>query len=421
MKKEAKILLSLFSVLFVLFAWIGPASGQVQGTCVDGLQTGQSYPSGYRICMPPDNLYNGRFIIWAHGFQDAGTPVGIPEEQLCFDDVCIPDLVLSMGFGFATNSYRKTGLAVTQGEADILDLVNNLQAYSIDPNCEDDNCEPIVPEQPKAVYIIGASEGGLIAALLVEQHPELFSAGYALCGPIGDFPSQINYLGDARAVFEYFFPGKIPGYGVFNDLSTTGGYIMPGGWDAYFENVIRPLLENHPWKADQWFKVAKLPYDLDHYHETVLNSAKDVLRYSVVNMPEAIEVLGGQPFDNRRKWYTGSSNDFLLNWKVKRIAADPDAVAAMKAGYNTSGALDRPLVTMHTLRDPQVPYWHETLYNLKAIANGSLLKDHYNIPVDRYGHCNFTPEEAMGGFSLMLLYAGDWQVLPSLEALMQSP
>ena len=57
----------------------------------------------------------------------------------------------------------------------------------------------------------GASEGGIITALSLEQHPEVYSAGVAACGPIGDFPFQINYFGDARATFEVFFPGLIPG------------------------------------------------------------------------------------------------------------------------------------------------------------------------------------------------------------------
>src|SRR5262245_54544075 len=41
----------------------------------------QASGSIYRICMPPANDYNGSLVIWAHGFQDAGTPVQIPEDQ----------------------------------------------------------------------------------------------------------------------------------------------------------------------------------------------------------------------------------------------------------------------------------------------------------------------------------------------------
>ena len=64
---------------------------------------------------------------------------------------------------------------------------------------------------PSKVYLVGASEGGIITALSVEQSPSVFSAGLAACGPLGNFPYQINYFGDARATFEYFFPGLIPG------------------------------------------------------------------------------------------------------------------------------------------------------------------------------------------------------------------
>jgi pimeloyl-ACP methyl ester carboxylesterase len=146
----------------------------------DGLQASGSV---YRICMP-SGPYNGMLVIWAHGFQDAGTPVGIPEDQLCIGDFCIPTLINDLGFAFATNSYSKTGLAIRQGKDDILDLV---QIFAQQKG------------QPQKVFLVGASEGGIITALAVEQHPDIFSAGVAACGPVGDFRQQINYFGDARA------------------------------------------------------------------------------------------------------------------------------------------------------------------------------------------------------------------------------
>jgi len=30
-----------------------------------------------------------------------------------------------------------------------------------------------------------------------------------VCGPIGSFQQQIDYLGDARVLFDYFFPGVL--------------------------------------------------------------------------------------------------------------------------------------------------------------------------------------------------------------------
>src|SRR5438552_11657074 len=35
----------------------------------------------YRICMPAPSDYNNILIVWAHGFQDAGGPVQIPEDR----------------------------------------------------------------------------------------------------------------------------------------------------------------------------------------------------------------------------------------------------------------------------------------------------------------------------------------------------
>jgi len=414
MKKEIKIVFYLLAAVFVFSLCIIPAKGAdvMVPPCAEGFQDDSGTQTGsiFRIYMPPPGIqYNGRFIIWAHGFQDAGTEVEIPEGQLCFDGVCIPDILVGLGFGFATTSYRQTGLAVKEGMEDILDLVEKLTTDYVG-SCDIQDLD--------RVYIIGASEGGLITTLLAEQNPEdifKFNGGYALCGPVGDFPFQINYLGDARVTFEYYFPDKIPGYGIFNDND-----VMPLNWDVYFATTILQLFADHPLKAKQWFKVAKLPYDPENYLDTVLNSASDVLRYSVVNLLNAIDVLGGQPFDNRWKWYSGSYNDFKLNLKVQRFRANASAVTEMKTYYNTSGELKTPLITMHTKRDQQVPYWHEIFYNLKTIKKGSFLTDHFNIPIHRYGHCNFTLEEALGGFALMLLYAGDWEMFSALETFMEA-
>ena len=61
---------------------------------------------------------------------------------------------------------------------------------------------------------------------------------------------------------------------------------------------------------------------------------------------------------------------------------------------------------MHTTLDQQVPYAHEIFYRLKTLFAGSGLK-HINIPIQRYGHCEFTTTEALTAFGVMLALAGD--------------
>lgn len=387
---------SFFAAASVALLFLA-APAQAQSICdPDGVQASGSK---YRICMPPAEQYNNNLVIWAHGFQDAGTPVSIPEDQLCVGTFCIPALANALGFGFATNSYSKTGLAILQGKDDILDLVN---LYSAQKGA------------PQKVYLVGASEGGLITALSLEQRPDVFSAGLAACGPIGSFPYQLFYFGDARATFQYFFPGVIPG-DPFNPTD-----VLTQFWTEYYETNVKPIVmapaNRH--KLDQWAAVAKLPFDADNYLATVAQSAHDVLRYSVVNLKDAAATLGGFPFDNRDRWYSGSDNDLMLNLGIVRVSASPTAIQAMTTSYETTGRLQRPLVTLHTLRDQQVPYLHAQLYDWKTLLAGTWLTRHINIQVDRFEHCNFTADEVLFGFILMLAYDGLVQEVSGLGSVL---
>src|SRR5262245_1474677 len=73
----------------------------------------QSSGAIYRICMPEPGCYNGDLVIYAHGYVDAYQPVGIPEDQLTLPDgTSVPGLINSLGYGFATTSYSRNGLAI---------------------------------------------------------------------------------------------------------------------------------------------------------------------------------------------------------------------------------------------------------------------------------------------------------------------
>jgi pimeloyl-ACP methyl ester carboxylesterase len=355
----------------------------------DGLQASGSI---YRICMPPAEEYNGHLLIWAHGFQDAIEPVRIPDEQMDLGDITLPELANNLGFGFATNSYSKTGLAIVEGQDDILDLVDIFAAEQ---------------GAPEKVFLVGASEGGIITALLVERHPETFAGGLAVCSPVGDFARQINYFGDARVTFEYFFPGLIPG----DPLAPTPELIE--AWGDFYQDVVRPAVfsAENAGELAEWAAVAKLPFDDANLAETLEQSVRDALHYSVVNLNDGAATLGGFPFGNRSRWYRGSSNDLRLNLRVQRVVADPLALEEMDTHYDTTGELASPLITLHTRLDQQVPYFHETLYLRKTLRSGALLSRHLNFAIDRFGHCNVTVNESLVSFGVLLAYTGDLRLL----------
>jgi pimeloyl-ACP methyl ester carboxylesterase len=336
----------------------------------------------YRICMPPPRLWNGDLVIWAHGYVAFNEPVAIPQDQLCLPEgPCIPDIVNALGFGFATTSYSTNGLAVLQGIEDVIDLVE-LFAES--------------QGEPDHVYLVGASEGGLITALAVEQHPDVFDGGIAACGPIGDFNRQIDYFGDFRAAFDYFFPGLVPG------SPTEVPEALINDWEAYYAQVVMPVVFDpaNKGKLDQLLKVAHVPFDKND-PETVKTSVGDALWYNVFALNDAVEKLGGQPFDNRGRRYRGSKNDFLLNLLIERVRADQTALDEIDAHYQTSGELISPLVTLHTTKDQQVPFVHERLYRRKVRDAGAQAL-HTNIIARRYGHCNFKLSEVILSFAVLV-------------------
>lgn len=361
-------------LLAVLVFSQAPRTTEAVATCEDGPQ-----PSGavYRICMPAQ--WNGDLMIWAHGYVDPREPIGIPEGQLTLPDgTSLIDIATGLNFAFATTSYRYNGLAAPWAVADVIEL----RDIFVDEHGE-----------PDQTYLVGASEGGFVTALALENYPQLFDGGVAACGPVGDFRSQINYFGDFRVIFDYFFPGVIPGVNVFIPQ------FVIDNWDSVYVPAVQAAITADPHAVEQLLNVTGAPIDPAD-PSTVEDTIIGLLWYNVHATNDGIIKLLGNPFDNITRYYSGSDDDAALNAGVKRFAATPQALQVLSVYFKTSGHLTSPLVTLHTSGDPIVPAWHESMYGLKVLADGSTGK-YYNIPVDRYGHCAFEASEA--AFALLVV------------------
>jgi pimeloyl-ACP methyl ester carboxylesterase len=325
----------------------------------------------WKICVPVAG-WNGQLVVYAHGYVDVYQEKGF--YHLDFGPVNLPLLVQSQGFAFATTTYRQNGLAILEGADDMLNLVAEFTSQR---------------GAPVRTIVAGASEGGLVAALLLEQSPELFSSGLAACGPVGSFRGQVNYVGDFRVLFDYFFPDTIPGTVV--DVPPD---VAPN-WLTYVPQIIQKLQAN-PGRALELMRTSGAAFDPAN-PATIAQTTLNLLRNNVFGGTNAEDQLGGNPYGNRLRWYSGSSNDLRLNLRVQRYSAHPTALAVMTQ-YETTGHLTRPLITLHTQGDELVPFWHEPLYLLKVLLTGhsGLLP----LPVARYGHCNFTPNELLTAFAL---------------------
>ena len=345
-----------------------------QGACYEGTQTSGAL---YRICMPMPRRWNGDLLIYAHGYVSDQEPIDFTEEA------SLVGIIANLrGYAFATSSYSMNGLAVQAGLADVIDLVD---VFTVNEG------------EPGRVIIVGASEGGLITTLAVEQRPDIFAGGLAMCGPIGDFRDQTDHFIHFRAVFDYFFPGLMPPTPV--DIPQS----LIDTWDTYYPNTIQPAVED-PGNESQLVQLLNVmaidfpPADLVTREETV----EDLLWYNTFATNDGKVKLGGQPFDNQTWFYTGSDDDAQLNLNVERFTADPAPLAEIEAHYQTTGQLAVPLVTLHTTGDFLVPYWHTTLYRGKVLLADNLAL-HQNIAIDRYGHCSFNyMTEVLDAFDVLV-------------------
>jgi hypothetical protein len=326
----------------------------------------------YRICVP--DQWNGGLVVFAHGYVRPGDSVAVLDTPL--EGVPVSEIVRGLGYAWAGTSYRDNGLIVPQAVDDILALSSEFDRRFGKPTARR--------------LLAGVSEGGLVAELVGERSGQPFDGVLTACSPVGDFRAQLDWFGDFRVVFDYFFPGVLPG------TVTAVPDELRADWDkVYVPKVIQALIGN-PQAALQLLAVTHAPADLSN-PSTVGETVIGLLWYDVFAFPDAAARLGGQPYDNSARVYAGSSDDAKLNASVTRVTADPAALAAIAAKFTTSGALLVPTVNPHTTGDPVVPFEQSRVFQQKVAAAGKTAI-YAADSVARYGHCTFTRAELVADF-----------------------
>ncbi|HYT04452.1 MAG TPA: hypothetical protein VEM13_06175 [Gemmatimonadales bacterium] len=367
-------------------------SGQRLVLQADGLYCtadGATLSSGalYQVCVPSN--WNRDLVVFIPGYHDPANAPSLPD---IFGQSPAVWLFSQLGYGFATTSFRGTGLMVpdTWIGGDLLELVGTAKTLLFNTT----------GRTTRFVYQTGGSQGGLGTVKAVEQYPNTFSGGLAGCGPIGAYGKQIAYVADFRVVFDYFFAPVISGWPVWRQaLPTDPGSIDPNTWGTAEPEAGTAV--DDPSNADrinQVLSVTHAPIDAGD-PTTIKATTLDLLWYSFRGTNDAITKLAGMPYSNLDTQYSGSLVDAALNAGAARFqfTADPTQLAKLQ----TSAHLRRPLVTIHTTGDPIVPIWHEPLYRNRLDFLGKLLET--RITIDRYGHCNFTNAEVLAAFAVLVL------------------
>ena len=363
-------------IAIALLATAGPALAQQH---VEG-QTGPG--ALYALDMP--GAWNGDLVVYAHGIVDPVLPVALPSAQDHF--TILRSALMDRGFAVASSSFSENGFALKDGAQRTHQLTALFTATF---------------GRPRRVLLAGHSLGSMAALQVAETYPGQYDGALIMCGFVGGTPREIEYMANARVAFDYFFPGVIPG-SVF-DIPPGTDFRPPTATtpgSPLFNAVQGALVAG--FGSSRTFQFASVAGLIANSPQELVAAALSVIGFNLRYTQSVLDHTNGHiPFDNRETVYTGSANDAELNAGIQRWTGDVDAMNYVAQYYTPTGALQIPVQTLHTSRDPVVPAWHEDFFAGDVADQGAtgLVEQ---VIVTAFGHCNFTDAQALDAFDRLV-------------------
>lgn len=331
-------------------------------------------PDGSMYALYRPEHWNRDLVIYAHGFIAPGFPLALPTNDYT---EAVRDSLLAAGYGVAYSSFATNGLAVKDGIEDTGALPGLYRSRI---------------GSPRHTYLMAHSLGGLIALALAERDPSHYDGAVTFSGLMGGSRAELAYVANVRVLFDYFYPGVLPG-----DLLH-----LPSTLDLN-RDIIGPAvaaIQANPTGAAAMSQIRQTPLPFADPTELV-QSIVQALSLQVIELGDLLQRTGGQSFfDNRHTVYDGPLPAPLLqdlNARVARFDMPSAAREFLARNYQPSGRLEFPLLALHTTRDPVVPIFNETDYAEKVQVAGRSRFLTQRIE-DRYGHVGFPPDRIMAAF-----------------------
>jgi pimeloyl-ACP methyl ester carboxylesterase len=368
--RNAKIRATVFLLCSVLVAVTANAQ-VINGTADDG--------SIFQIVKPAN--WNHQLVLYAHGIVDPQEPIALPSDS---GFAGLRDALVQQGFAVAYSSYANNGFAIQEGIRDTDQLRETFTKLA---------------GKPRKIFLIGVSLGSAVVLDLAERRSDKYDGVLPMCGLIGGSPLEVEYVGNSRVLFDFFFPGVIPGTLLHTPLlpydptsSTPNvGQAVAAVLIAGLTPSVNPTLPTLQ-LADTLGLEAASPTE-------IITGLLEVLGFDVRFVNDLLlRTRLASPYDNRFIFYRGSLNDTTLNAGVERVSGTREGLEYLLRFYQPTGDIRIPTVTLHTTRDPLVPFFHEQVY--KRLAD----RQHrerllVQQSVDRFGHCAFQPAEVEHAFS----------------------
>jgi pimeloyl-ACP methyl ester carboxylesterase len=339
-------------------------------------QTGQG--AQYLFHVPAD--WNGSLVLYIHGIRDVSQPVTLDNNNQ--DDVLgLRAALTAQGYAVAYSSFSENGWAIRDGALRTHQLLGLFRSEFA---------------APARTYLIGHSLGALIATKLAETYPAHYAGVLPVCGILGGGQMTINYIGNIRLLFDFFYPGVLPGSVIdpagasLEQVIGTAQAALVGnlagafGIAAVMEAIGMPLPLVGATPAEQ---VPTLVV-------TILNG----LGFHARGFDDLTARTHGHPaFDNHGTDYVIPA----VQQGVPRYSAQPDALRYLQQWYQPTGRLQAPMLALDPMFDPVAPLFHKDSYEaaVERQGRGELLR---RRAIPTFGHCEVPTMATVAAFSQLV-------------------
>jgi pimeloyl-ACP methyl ester carboxylesterase len=350
----------------------------------------------YAIYIPREPNLSRDAVFYAHGFRDVTEPVNLGNQDKFFE---IRQRLGEMGVAVAYSSYSVNGFAVKDGAQRTHQLRGLLASQ--------------LGGQPGRSFLMGHSLGGGIALYLAERYPDQYDGAVVMCGMVGGSLVQTQYLGNVRALFDFFYPGKLTG-GVLTPPETP--VTIPQVGAAVASNPLALFAIASTVQTPLPFVPIGSPTDPSSVaFQTMVGSLFGALSFHGRGIENILDLTNGHsPFDNSTTTYALGANPVLpaavlqpmldaANAGVARFTFDPAAQNYLERHFTPTGDLRIPVLTLHNVWDPGVPAFHEVELRraVEAAGAGAKLLQRFK---PTFGHCDISRDEAVQSYQTLV----DW-------------
>jgi putative CocE/NonD family hydrolase len=382
-----------------------PSTGIVAGELASGAR--------WKARLP--DHWNGTLLLFSHGYAPK-----LREPDLAPPEM--EDQLLHDGYALVASGYSQPGWALAEAVPDQLAALDAFEKRF---------------GKPKRTIAWGSSMGALVTVALAEEHPERIDGAMPSCGSLAGSLGMMNEALDGAFAFKTLLAPEsdIRVTHIDDDLANAARVTrVVERATSTADGRARLALASALAQLPPWAGANPEPPGADDAERQVDEAASVFARGvflpradqerragGVFSWNTGIDYRAQLAASGREAWvkalYSKAHLDLqqdlsALN-SAPRIAADPQAVAYMRAHYVPGGHLSIPVFSYHTIGDGMTVVEQQDAYS-RRVALAGRSSELATAWVKRTGHCSFTAREHRAALATLeeRLSSGRWRSSP---------